>query len=212
MLKTIRIYGRLAKFLKLREFKAEVSTAAEAIKYLLTNYPSFQFELAKGHYRVTVGDYALDKDELHHPIGDQEVRIVPMIAGAITWKKFWGGIGKVLAGVALVVGAVFLAPLLAPVLGTALAGAIGTIATGVGASLALSGVSSMLAPTPSLGNFGNIGQDSSNRNTDTDPQRSYSFSGVQNVSRQGVSLPIVFGEALVGSVVVSVGIDVDQVS
>lgn len=208
MLKTIRIYGRLAKFLKLREFKAEVGTAAEAIKYLVTNYPSFQFELAKGHYRVTVGGYALDKDELLHPVGDQEIRLVPVIAGAIKLRSFFKSVVKILAGVALVAAAFLFAP------GAALAGGLFTlgaqavpIIAGIGASLILGGVADMLAPTPTMGNVGASGRDS-----DSDPQRSYSFSGVQNVSRQGVSLPIVFGEALVGSVVVSVGIDVDQVN
>lgn len=198
MLRTIRIYGRLAKFLKLREFKADVATAAEAIKYLLTNYPHLQLELAKGHYRVTVGGYALDKNELLDPVGEQEICIVPLIAGAITWDEFFGGIGKIIAGVAII-AAVFLIPGAAAWLGPTVA----TLFAGVGASLVLGGVSSMLTPAQTMGG---------GTNSDSDPRRSYSFSGVQNVSRQGVSLPIVFGEALVGSVVASVGIDVDQVT
>jgi hypothetical protein len=45
-----------------------------------------------------------------------------------------------------------------------------------------------------------------------DPRKSYSFSGVQNTSRAGVPVPVVYGETLVGSVVVSAGIDIVQVS
>ena len=39
MLRTIRIYGRLAKFLKRRKFEAEVASAAEAVRFLLANFP-----------------------------------------------------------------------------------------------------------------------------------------------------------------------------
>jgi hypothetical protein len=45
-----------------------------------------------------------------------------------------------------------------------------------------------------------------------DPRKSYSFSGIQNTSRQGTPVPIVYGETLVGSVVISAGIDTVQVT
>ena len=44
-----------------------------------------------------------------------------------------------------------------------------------------------------------------------DPRKSYSFSGVQQTSRAGVPVPIVYGETLVGSVVISAGIDTVQI-
>jgi predicted phage tail protein len=43
------------------------------------------------------------------------------------------------------------------------------------------------------------------------PQESYSFSGIQNTSRQGTPVPVVYGETIVGSVVISAGIDVDTI-
>jgi predicted phage tail protein len=46
----------------------------------------------------------------------------------------------------------------------------------------------------------------------TDPKRSYSFSGVQNVSRQGVPVPVVYGEVLIGSIVISAGITTEKVT
>lgn len=205
MLTTIRLYGRLAKFLKRRVFRADVATPAEAVRALLVNFPQLEDHMVTQHYRVSLGERDIDRDELHHPAGQQEISIVPVVAGA-------GGVGKVIAGIALVVASIFLAPIVAPLLGAALAGGLATIVGGIGASLAIGGVSQMLAPTPTMGAYGTDQWASNGRNNDTDPQRSYSFSGVQNVSRQGVSVPIVFGEALVGSVVVSVGIDVDQVT
>jgi predicted phage tail protein len=44
-----------------------------------------------------------------------------------------------------------------------------------------------------------------------DPQSNYSFSGVQNVSRSGVPVNLIFGEIFSGSVIVSAGIDTVQV-
>lgn len=206
MLTTIRLYGQLAKFLKRRVFRAAVSTPAEAVRALLVNFPELEEHMVKQHYQVSIGETTIDKDELRNPLGQQEIKIVPVMAGA-------GEVGQVIAGIALVVASIFLAPIIAPILGAALAGGIATIAGGIGASLVLGGVSQMLAPTPTMGSYGTTDQwSSSGRDAETDPRRSYSFSGVQNVSRQGVSVPIVFGEALVGSVVISVGVDVDQVT
>ena len=45
-----------------------------------------------------------------------------------------------------------------------------------------------------------------------DPRISFSFSGVQNTSRAGTSHPIVYGEIFTGSVLISAGIDTNQVS
>jgi predicted phage tail protein len=45
-----------------------------------------------------------------------------------------------------------------------------------------------------------------------DPRKSYSFSGIQNVSRQGVPVPIIYGETVVGSVTISAGINTEEVA
>jgi len=39
----------------------------------------------------------------------------------------------------------------------------------------------------------------------------FAFSGVSNVSRAGVALPLVYGEIFIGSINVSNGIDTDQI-
>jgi predicted phage tail protein len=82
--------------------------------------------------------------------------------------------------------------------------------------LILGGVSQLLSPTPQLGQIGPASQSLGGRNTTTegtemDPQESYSFSGIQNTSRQGTPVPVVYGETIVGSVVISAGIDVDTI-
>ena len=197
MLRRIRLYGRLAKFIGRRVLEADVATAAEAVRFLIANWPELEQHMADQHYRVSVGSYDLTEDELHDPAGQQEIKIVPVMAGA-------GAVGRIIAGVALVAVSLLLAP------GAALAGGLLTlgptavsIGVGIGVSLVLGGVAQLLTPVPRM----NTGKDS-----EKDPRKSYSFSGIQQTSRQGVPVPIVYGETLVGSVVISAGIDTVQVS
>jgi predicted phage tail protein len=202
MLRKIRVYGSLAKFLGRRVFEADIASAAEAVRFLVANFPQLEKHMAEQHYRVDVGNYGLTLDELHHPTGQQEIKIVPVIGGA------GGNVGQILLGVGLI-AASFLLPgagifgatsvfgVTAAQGGVVLAG-IGTALSAVGASLVLSGVAGLLTPTPTT---------SLGANGDDDPRKTYSFSGIQNTSRQGVPVPIVYGETLVGSVVISAGID-----
>jgi len=195
MLRKIKLYGRLAKFIGKRVLEADVSSAAEAVRFLLANWPELERHMADQHYRVSLGDYDLGEDELHDPAGKQVIKFVPVVAGA-------GTVGRIIAGVALIALSFAVG---AGVFGVALAKNLGAIAfaQGIGASLVLGGVAQLLTPTPTLP----TGSDSPN-----DPRKSYSFSSIQNTSRQGTPVPICYGEVLVGSVVISAGIDVDQVA
>jgi predicted phage tail protein len=197
MLRTIRIYGRLAKFLKRRKFEAEVSSAAEAVRFLLANFPQLEQHMADQYYRVSVGSYDLAVDELHDPAGLQEIKIVPVVAGA-------GAVGRIIAGVALIALASLVT--FGTVGGLFAAGALNSAVFGIGASLVLGGVAQLLTPVPRTVPPG------STSDTVKDPRKSYSFSGIQNTSRQGLPVPIVYGETLVGSVVISAGIDTVQVA
>ena len=80
-------------------------------------------------------------------------------------------------------------------------GFLGNMAMNVGVSLTLMGVSEMLFPIPEPQKF----------NSEEDPQLSFNFSGVQNTSRAGTPVPIVYGEIITGSVVISAAIDTNQV-
>ena len=113
-----------------------------------------------------------------------------MVAGA-------GAVGRIIAGVALIALALFVP------LGAIGALSLGTLAFGVGASLVLGGVAQLLTPVPTI-------NQPSMTDTAKDPRKSYSFSGIQQTSRAGVPVPIVYGETLVGSVVISAGIDTVQ--
>ena len=205
MLRKIKLYGQLAKFIGRRVLEADVATAAEAVRMLVANFPGIEQHMAEQHYRVTVGTYDLGLDEIHDPAGQQDIKIVPVVAGA------GGGFGKILAGIALVAFAIAFAPAAAGFLGAGMAaggsaftlGAAASVAIGsIGASLILGGVAQLLTPVPKVPQ----GPD-----TDNDPRKTYNFSGIQQTSRQGVPVPCVYGLTLVGSVVISAGTDTVQV-
>lgn len=199
MLRKIRLYGALAKFVGHKVLEADVATAAEAVRFLIANWPELEQHMADQHYRVRTAGEDLSLESIHYPAGS-EIRIIPVIAGA-------GAVGRILAGVALIAFAIVFAPVGAGFLGAGVgvgggflgAGASAAIGS-LGASLVLGGIAQLLTPTPTLAK------------DDSDPRKSFSFSGVQNVARVGVPVPVVYGETLVGSVVVSAGADIVQVA
>ena len=206
MLRKIKLYGPLAKFIGKRVLKADIASAAEAVRFLVANFPAVEQHMADQHYRVSVGEYDLTLDELHHPAGQQDIKIIPVIAGA------GGSTGQILAGIGLVAAAFLIGPAaggflgIGAGLGGAGAGLVGgTFATAigaVGASLILGGVSQLLSPVPVA---------AQGTNSNTDPRKTYSFSGIQQTSRQGTPVPVCYGLTLTGSVVISAGIDTVQV-
>ncbi len=212
MLRKIKLYGQLAKFVGHRVLQADVATAAEAVRFLVANWPELEQHMADQHYRVSIGSYDLALDELHDPAGQLDVVIVPVIAGA------GGGAGKILAGIALIAAAIIFAPVAGGFLGlgagvggaagaaAGTTGLIGGVASSIigsiGVSLVFAGVAQLLAPVPRIPQ----GSD-----TQSDPRKTFNFSGLQNSSRSGTPVPLVFGKTLTGSVVISAGIDTVQV-
>jgi predicted phage tail protein len=201
MLRKIKLYGKLAKFIGHRVLEADVASAAEAVRFLLANWPELERHMNDQHYRVTVGTYDLTIDELHDPAGAAPISFVPVVAGA-------GAVGRIILGAALIVGAFFTGGATIGLLGLAAPIAVSTVLLGVGASLVLGGVAQLLTPVPKIPQ----GVSNSGKDTDDDPRKSYSFSGIQNTSRQGVPVPIVYGETVVGAVTISAGIDTVQVA
>ena len=208
MLRKVRLYGQLAEFVGRKVIEADLSSAAEAVRMLIANFPELDGHMADRHYKVLVGDGALTLDDLHNPVGQEEIKIVPVIVGA------GGNIGSILAGVALIAlsavtfgsSTAFAGAFSSTGLGAASASAV--TATGslallkVGAALTLYGVAGLISPAPEIPQ----GPD-----TNQDPRKSFSFSGIQNTSRGGTPVPIVYGKTLTGSVVISAGIDTEQV-
>lgn len=207
MLRKIKLYGELAKFLGQKTFEAEVHNAAQAMKFLVVNFPQLEKHMADRYYKVSVGDWELEEKELHYPNGQEDIKIVPVVGGA------GGSFGKILTGAALI-GAVFLTGGASFSLAKGLqfgasggtiagVGSYGVVAAKaavyVGGFLVLSGVADMLTPVPKISE------------REQDPRNSFNFSGIQNTSRAGVAVPVIYGEVLTGSVVISAGIETAQV-
>ena len=196
MLRKIKLYGELAKFIGHKEFDVEVSTVGKAISFLIHNFPKVERYMSPKYYQVKVGDYEIGEDEIGHPIGQEDIHFIPVIAGA------GSGTRKFLLGAALI--GLGLGPLGAKfALGTGLTGNIlGITAVNLGLSLTLMGVNELLFPMPKPQEF----------NSEEDPQLSFSFSGVQNTARAGTPVPIVYGEIITGSIVISAAVDTNQVN
>ena len=202
MLRKVKLYGELADFVGHKELEAVINSTADAIRFLISNFPKLEAHMADRYYKVLVDDYEIGEEDIHNPIGQSDISIVPVITGA------GGGLGKTLLGVALIGFAV-----LAPGAGFMAGGGLGfgstvagkfsfaALAGNIGIGLTLMGVSEMLFPLPQPQDFSN----------EEDPRISFSFSGVQNTSRAGTSHPIAYGEIVTGSVVISAGIDTNQV-
>ena len=200
MLKKIKLYGDLAEFIGHKEFEAVVNSTADVIKFLLCNFPKVESYMADKYYKVLVNDIPITKEQIHDPTGRAEISIVPIISGAGGEESSGIFLGLALIGGAALTGGASLAFGIGGF--TNLGGAAISAAVGnVGFGLVLSGVSNLLFPQEQPKDFEN----------DQDPRISFSFSGVQNTGRAGTSIPIVYGECITGSVVISAGTDTDQV-
>jgi predicted phage tail protein len=214
MLRVIKVYGSLAKFLGAKSFKAVVQTPLEAVRFLRANFPGLDAHMAEHDYKISVGRHELEAganpEQLTLPSAKSEpIRIIPVVSGA------GSGTAKILAGVALIAFAIIAGPAAGGFLGLGAGGAPGTallggvaaqVIGGIGLSLALGGVAQLLTPTPQQAAV------PTGIDNPSDPRSSYSFGGVVNVSRQGIPVPIVYGETVVGSVVLSAGINTEQLT
>ena len=192
MLKKIKVYGTLRKFLGQAEFEVDLNSPREAISFLVCNFKGIEKHMSEQFYTIQVGAKVITEDLLNLNTQD-DIKIIPIVHG--NFFQILLGIGAILGGGAITKYASFIgAKLLASVLTT------------IGTSMILNGVSTML--TPQQNNLSPTGQDS------LDPAAlasNYSFTGLTNISNAGVPVNLVYGEILVGSIVVSNGVDTVQV-
>ena len=110
-----------------------------------------------------------------------EIKIIPVVEGAF----FFAILGGLLIGASKI---------------KAFAAIASTLVT-LGTGLILQDITNYLTPKPKF-------------NSSLEPEDAtvnFAFSGVTNVSRAGVALPLVYGDIFVGSINVSNGIDTDQI-
>jgi len=194
MLKKIKVYGTLRKFLGQSEFEVDLNTPREAISFLKCNFLGVEEHMARQHYTIQCGQKVITEDLLNLHTKD-DIRIIPLVHG-----NFF----QILLGAGALFGA---SALPATILGSELLATLAVSAlTSIGTSMVVDGVTSMLAPPQN--NLSISGEDS------LDPSAlasNYSFTGLTNISNAGVPVNLVYGEILVGSIVVSNGVDTVQV-
>jgi len=180
-----------------------VATAAEAVRALAITREGFGEEIRSGAWHVVRTkpdgdvDSGLDFDESMlrgYRLGKGELHILPVVAGS---KR--SGLLKIILGVALVGAAFFMSGgmLSAPL---AASGALSGLTYGnvamIGLAVAASGVSELLAPEEKT----------------EKKDESYLFSGPQTTYREGSAIPLVYGEVITGGVLISVGMDAEDLA
>lgn len=206
---TIRLLGEAGRRFG-RIFRLSVRSAAEAVRALCLQIPELrQYLVASAEngiaWRVVTEDpLGLSEDELDWPCSKRVV-LAPQPTGR------GGGVGKIIAGVALVAVAILFPAggALASsffTLGSTAAVAIGSI----GVSLIFSGVAQLLTPTPKMPGVVNTGGSITDRGN-TDQQKSALFDKSNANTAQGDVVPVLYGERLVGSLpVLSFGIELQN--
>ena len=193
MLKKIKVYGTLRKFLGQAEFEVDLNTPRESISFLVCNFKGIEKHMAEQFYTIQVGARVITEDLLNFNT-QEDIKIIPVVHG-----NFF----QILLGAGALFGSSALGKL------TAFAGqqTLTSALTAVGTSMLIDGVTTMLTPQQSTSSAVS-GQDS------LDPAAlasNYSFTGLTNISNAGVPVNLVYGEILVGSIVVSNGVDTVQV-
>jgi predicted phage tail protein len=240
MQQVVRLLGDLGERYGAEHVYHDLRTPADAIKLLCINKPKLQEELVHAHehgvgYRLIQAGTDLGYDDLQLPLGSNDLILTPVIAGS------GGSTGQILAGVGLVAFSILTAGAGVGFLGLG-AGLTGTIGAGgslvaggfvlgsaasvaigaIGASLILGGVAQMLSPQPVLPTLsgGRIRGSGESGSTDgpqsvvrgSDGRQSYMFTGAANTVGVGATIPVVYGEVIAGSHLLSAKVEVTDES
>ena len=193
MLKKIKVYGTLRKFLGQAEFEVNLNTPREALSFLKCNFKGIEKHMSEQFYTIQCGAKVITEDLINLSTQD-DIRIIPVVHGNF-FQILLGAVGLFGGGT---IGGFFGGGIISTLITSTL--------TSIGTSMLIDGVTSLLSPQQN--NLSPTGQDS------LDPAAlasNYSFTGLTNVSNAGVPVNLVYGEILVGSIVVSNGVDTVQV-
>tara|TARA_R100001480_G_scaffold294_3_gene796 strand:- start:612 stop:1184 length:573 start_codon:yes stop_codon:yes gene_type:complete len=190
MLRKIRLYGHLKEYTGLKEVEAHVNNVREAVSFLTCNWPTLESQIVQNNYHVLLDKDDVGEDELLYPIGDASISFIPVVEGSGKYGRIIAG--SVLIGFSFAAGGGFF--------GSAFAKNLGLFAftKNVGLNLILGGISDLLTSTPSI------------PEAEQTPESS-AFSSPLNVSMPGIAIPLVYGTAICGSIVVSTSVEIGDV-
>ena len=190
-LKKIKVYGRLRKFLGQSYFEAAVNSPKQAFHFLIANFPELENHMMNQFYKIKMGGMEITEDLLNLQ-SDEDIQIIPIAIGAKA---------AVVGGLFLGGGALAAASSVAFISGT-----LATALTTIGTSMLINEATNLLMPRQDVPSA--VMADTFSQNDPT--FQSFGFGSIQNVSRAGVPIPIIYGEVFTGSVVISSGVDTVQ--
>ena len=210
---TIRLLGEAGRRFG-RQFKLAVKTPAEAIRALCVQIPALrQYLIESGENGIcwrAVTEHAngLDEEQLHWPLSKRFV-LAPIPVGR-------GGVGKIIAGVALVAFSIFVPAVAAGA--PWLFGLTNFTAIGVlGGALIVGGIADLLTPTPKMPNVaggiggGFSGTGATGGRSREDQRKSFTFDKSNANTQQGEVVPVLYGERIIGSLpVLSFGLELQN--
>jgi predicted phage tail protein len=241
MLRTIHLHGALADTYG-PSFRLAVASPAEAIRALCTQLPGLERAIADGGaFRCIVGKQIVKgralgsttapkpgepimpvARELHQPWrrGEEDFHLVPAVRG-----RGRGGAAKIIIGVVLIAASIMTAGA-AGALGGMLSGAAGSTAAfgtamsagvgalggivsygtvaSLGAMMVLGGIAQAISPQPKTGSY-------SDRES-PDQRPSFLFNSAVNTTEQGGAVSLIYGEVMVGSQVIAMGLTPDDIA
>jgi len=194
MIRDIHLHGALGeKYGKVHTLDA--STVALVVAGITSRDPQFKQTINNGSFAVVIGDLDdennqenLTEETMQMSFGDNDtdIHIIPEVEGNKGFFQF-------VLGAVMVVGGMYM-NVVAPGSGTWL------IQAGIG--VGLGGLAQMLSPNPTM----------SGERESAEETPSFMFNGPTNRSEQGGAVPLVYGQCMAGSTVISTGIDAEEVS
>ena len=182
-LREIRLYGVLGKRFG-RVHRLAVDSAAEAIRALCVVVDGFEAHLAR-YSQPGYHVFSGRQNLSEDDLGKPTGREVIRVVPAVVGSKRGGVLQTIVGAVLIVAGVYFGVPQLAQ----------------AGIALMIGGVVQMLSP-----------QRKANDGDKAQNTPSYSFNGAANTDAEGGCVPVLYGQLLVGSVVISGGIRTQDIA
>lgn len=188
-IRPVRLYGGLGQEFG-RSHSLAVGSPAEAIRALCVLLPDFEARLLQSEergiaYACFVGRKNIADEEITYPVGTDDIRIAPLLAGSKRAGAFNLMIGqkllKVVAPISLALGDLE---------------GVSQSLQAAGAAFLSSRVDQWMATKPET--FG--------ARKSVDNGASYNFNGPVNTTSQGSAVPLLYGELITGSAVISAGL------